>query len=67
MYDDYEEMDKAWRKCEKIHKCLCRIAVCAALAILLFVILSYAAKHIGAGRYDAWQEAIRNCRRTGGE
>ena len=65
--------DEYWAWVERrarLYERLCRAvryaALLAAGALVLFTILYFAVRSMGAGHYNAWSEALNSCRSPGG-
>ena len=65
--------DEYWAWLERrarLYERLCRAARYAALlaagALVLFAVLYFCVRSMGAGHYNAWSEALKSCRPPGG-
>ena len=53
-----------WR--EKLYRAARYAALLAAGALVLFAVLYFCVRSMGAGHYNAWSEALNSCRPPGG-
>jgi hypothetical protein len=59
-------VERRARLYERLWRAARYAALLAAGALVLFTILYFAVRSVGAGHYDAWSEALNSCRSPGG-
>ena len=59
-------LERRARLCERLRRAARWAALLAAGALVIFAILYFAVRSMGAGHYNAWSEALNSCRPPGG-
>ena len=61
--DIWAEEERRMRRAERLERALKRTILLSAIAVAMFTVMWLCVRSLGAGHYDAWQEAIRSAGR----
>ena len=59
-------VERQERTRERLVRVARRVALMSAAAVLVFTVLYFCVRSMGAGHYNAWSEALNSCRPPGG-
>ena len=57
-------VERQERMRERLDRAARRVAVASAAALLLFLVLYFCVRSLGAGHYDPWRQAIHSAAET---
>ena len=58
----WAEDERRMRRAERLDRALKRTILLSAIAAVMFTVMWLCVRHLGAGHYNAWHEAIHSVR-----